>query len=202
MKKYSFEVFLFVRKAGTLNFLIFHNTIDCETFGFFHWGKLVPLHPLKCLNLDFIFKMLESIFNALLFQCKTHLFSTVVYFCGSKLTAFKEKAFAWRLLDFPSAFPSLFYPTQSLSCYPDPQSPSWWWRVTVFLLSFALCPGWCTRRPGWPDTAELALPSVKEMLEALSALGQIQVSVVLIKPCKGALKMLQIRVSGCYDFCK
>lgn len=37
----------------------------------------------------------------------------------------------------------------------------------------ALCPNWCARQLVWPNIAELALPSVKEMREALSALGQI-----------------------------
>lgn len=44
---------------------------------------------------------------------------------------------------------------------------------TVFLLYFTPRPDWRARQLVWPDTAELALPSVKEMLEALSALGQI-----------------------------
>lgn len=43
----------------------------------------------------------------------------------------------------------------------------------MFFLSFAPCPDWRARQLVWADTAELALPSLKEMLEALSALGQI-----------------------------
>lgn len=102
--------------------------------------------------------------------------------CSLNIHLPREKTFGWvycnaawwDCLLVPSAFLPVSYriQLQELPGYPDPNiAGTVDERASLYCL--ILFSAWTAWQLSWPDTAKIALPSVREMLEASSALGEI-----------------------------